>query len=91
MAIRKIWLVSCIDLDKINGGGSGNGGQSFQRKEIVNEFFVDERHARNVAEQKARENPLKPYAIFSIDTVVETGNAPVVNKKFSDAGELMPV
>ena len=61
------------------------------RKEAVNEFFVEERHARNFAEQKARENPLKPYGIFAIDSVVETGNAPVVNKKFSDAGELMPV
>ena len=91
MAIRKIWLVACIDLDKINGGGSPNGGQNFARKEAVNEFFVEERHARNFAEQKARENPLKPYGIFAIDSVVETGNAPVVNKKFSEAGELMPV
>jgi len=91
MAIRKIWLVSCLDLDVINGGGGVFGGQSFQRKHAPTEFFVDERSAKQAAERIARENPMKPYGIFAVDSVVETGNAPVVTKKYTSEGELLPV
>jgi len=91
MAIRKIWLISCLDLDVINGGAGVFGGQSFQRKQAPTEFFVDERSARQAAERIARENPMKPYGIFAVDSVVETGNAPVVTKKYTSEGELLPV
>jgi hypothetical protein len=91
MAIRKIWLISCLDLDVINGGGGVFGGQSFQRKQAPTEFFVDERSAKQAAESIARENPMKPYGIFAVDSVVETGNAPVVTKKYTSEGELLPV
>ena len=91
MAIRKIWLISCLDLDIINGGGGTLGGQSFNRKQAPTEFFVDERSARQAAERLARENPMKPYGIFAVDSVVETGNAPVVTKKYTSEGELLPV
>ena len=49
MAIRKIWLVTCIDIETINGGGGARGGQAYARKEIPNELYLEERHARNAA------------------------------------------
>lgn len=90
MAIRKIWLVTCIDIETINGGGGARGGQAYARKEIPNEFYLEERHARNAAERLAQENPMKPYAVMIIDQVLETGKAPVITKKFNPEGELVP-
>lgn len=91
MAMRKIWLVSCLDIDIINGGGSTNGGQAYARKTNPEEFYLDERTARQAAERLARQNPLRPYGIFEISSVVETGSAPIVTKKYTPEGELLPV
>jgi hypothetical protein len=89
MAIRKIWMVSCIDIDQIQNGAGRNHGVRFVRTMIPSEFFMEERHAQAEANRLARENPMKPYAVMSVDQVMETGNAPVINKKFNNEGELI--
>jgi len=91
MATRKIWLVSCIDVDAINGGGGQNNSIMYARKTSPAEFFVEERHARARAERMARENPMQPYGIFAVESVVETSTAPIINKTFTPDGELVPV
>ena len=54
-------------------------------------YFTDETQATRYAEQKARENPMRPYAVLAVSTIRETGEPQVLRKEFNSEGELILV
>ena len=64
---------------------------SIAREGIVKEFFLTEEAANRTCVRLAAENPLKPYAIMQISTILETGAPTVLIKKFNEQGELIIV
>lgn len=101
MAIRKIYLVCKLP----NAGSTTRNNReenaliqalnantsSFARDDIIKNYYTTEVDAIRACEQLATTNPLTPYAVFTISTIRETGTPQVVEKKFTDEGELVIV
>lgn len=53
-------------------------------------LFLSEESATKYAEKKAGLNPGSMMFIFQAVNAVEAGKAPLIHKKFSDNGEIIP-
>ena len=74
--------------DSIRRGRLENAFQ-LTRDALSREFFISEEAANRACSRLAAENPLKPYAVMKISTILETGTPTVVTKKFNESGELV--
>ena len=64
---------------------------TMNRDTIVKDFYISEETANRACARLAGENPLKPYTVMQISTILETGTPTVVTKKFNEQGELVIV
>lgn len=71
--------------------GRNNGGVRLDRGQLPERYYTSEAEAIAECEQKARLNPLVPYAVMTIHTVRETATPTVIAKQFTDDGELVIV
>ena len=101
MAIRKIYLVAKLPNTGNNTRNNreenallqalGGGSVPFGREDVIKGYYGSEVEAVRACEQLATTNPLTPYAVFTISTIRETGTPQIVEKKFTDEGELVIV
>jgi hypothetical protein len=95
--MRNFWIVMRMPTfgneeveDSIRRGRTDNPF-GMTRDSIPKEFYISEEAANRACSRLAGENPLKPYTVMKISTILETGTPTVVTKKFNESGELVIV
>lgn len=103
MAIRRIWIVMPLPGASNNANLAeelraerpnrtrNNGGTRLERGEVPERYYTSEAEAITECESRARLNPMVPYAVLGISTVRETATPTVIQKRFTDDGELIIV
>lgn len=89
MSIRQLWMITNLETDTLVSGRGLNGGHKIKRGEGPEEVFLSEREAMQACEIIASQNPMTTYAVMGIIAIRETAKPTVINKRFTEEGELI--
>lgn len=92
--MRNFWIVMKMptfsdDVEDLYRRGRTDSRITLQRDFMPKEFYLSEDAAKTACSAKASAEPMKTFAVMQINSIYETGEPTIINKKFNDQGELV--